>query len=187
MAKLSAPSTQHLKQRANPLDLSTVQALNMLSVYWGVVERGVHDLHNNSTCWAFRKFQKGSCWIMAEDLRHIHLLRTRKYLAALLVSKLIDEDKKAKKRRGKTRAWIWRRSSKGCCNNKERAHDRGHCRLFKLPMDTLGTTRAWAQHVERGWANALDFVEPHIDDRETKEMLSRVEEKVWPVCTELFV
>ena len=30
-----------LKPRANALDLSTVQALNMLSVCWGVVERGV--------------------------------------------------------------------------------------------------------------------------------------------------
>ena len=48
-------------------------------------------------------------------------------------------------------------------------------------LDTLGTARAWAQHVERCCANALDFVEPHMDDRETKEMLSRVERKVWPV------
>ena len=39
-------------------------------------------------------------------------------------------------------------------------------------MDTLGTARAWAQHVERCCANALDFVEPHMDNRETKEMLS---------------
>ena len=54
---------------------------------------------------------------MAENLRYIHLLRTRKCLAALLVSELIDEDKKAKKRHGKTRAWIRRRSSKGCYNN----------------------------------------------------------------------
>ena len=38
----------------------------------------------------------------------------------------------------------------------------------------LGTARAWAQQVERCCANALDFVEPHIDDRETKEMLSRL-------------
>ena len=50
--------------------------------------------------------------------------------------------------------------------------------MFKLPMDTLGNARAWAQHVERCSANALDFVEPHMDDRETKEMLSRVERKV---------
>ena len=28
------------------------------------------------------------------------------------------------------------------------------------------------------YANALDFVEPHMDDRETKEMLSRVKRKV---------
>ena len=48
----------------------------------------------------------------------------------------------------------------------------------KLPMDTLGTARAWSQHVERCCANALDFVEPHMDDRETNEMLSRVERKV---------
>ena len=50
--------------------------------------------------------------------------------------------------------------------------------MFKPTMDTLGTARAWAQHVERCCANALDFVEPHMDDRETKEMLSRVERKV---------
>ena len=49
---------------------------------------------------------------MAENLRYIHPLRTED-LAALLVSELIDEDKRAKKRRGKTRAWIRRRSSKG--------------------------------------------------------------------------
>ena len=40
-------------------------------------------------------------------------------------------------------------------------------------MDTLGTARAWAQHVERCCANALDFVEPHMDDREKKEMLRK--------------
>ena len=34
------------------------------------------------------------------------------------------------------------------------------------------------KHVERCCANAFDFVEPHMDDRETKEMLSRVEQKV---------
>ena len=50
--------------------------------------------------------------------------------------------------------------------------------MFKLRMDTLGTARAWAQHVERCCANALDFVELQMDDRETKEMLSRVERKV---------
>ena len=33
--------TLHIKARANALDLSTVQALNMLNVCWGVVERGV--------------------------------------------------------------------------------------------------------------------------------------------------
>ena len=53
---------------------------------------------------------------MAENLRYIHSLRTED-LAAPLVSELIDEDKRAKKRRGKTRAWIRRRSSKGCYNN----------------------------------------------------------------------
>ena len=52
---------------------------------------------------------------MTENLRYIHPLRTED-LAALLVSELIDEDRKAKKRCGKTRAWIWRRSSKGCYN-----------------------------------------------------------------------
>ena len=45
-------------------------------------------------------------------------------------------------------------------------------------LDTLGTARAWAQHVERYCANALDFVEPRMDDRETKKMLSRVELRV---------
>ena len=34
---------------------------------------------------------------MAENLRYIHPLRTQKCLAALLVSELIDEDKKVKK------------------------------------------------------------------------------------------
>ena len=53
---------------------------------------------------------------MAENRRYIHLLRTRKCLAALLVSEVIDEDKKSKKRRVKTRAWIRRRSCKGCYN-----------------------------------------------------------------------
>ena len=38
--------------------------------------------------------------------------------------------------------------------------------------------RAWAQHVERCCANALYYVEPRMGDRETKEMLSRVELKV---------
>ena len=69
--------------------------------------------------------------------------------------------------------------------HSERAHDRGHCRLqgnnANVPWQflyTLGTARAWAQHVERFCANALDFVEPRMDDRETKEMLSHVEQKV---------
>ena len=35
---------------------------------------------------------------MAENLRYIHPLRTRKCLAALLVSEPIDEGKKAKKK-----------------------------------------------------------------------------------------
>ena len=35
---------------------------------------------------------------MAENLRYIHPLRTRKWLAVLLVSELIDENKKAKKK-----------------------------------------------------------------------------------------
>ena len=48
-------------------------------------------------------------------------------------------------------------------------------------LDTLGTVRAWAQHVERCCANALDFVESRMDDRKTKEMLSRVEQKIWSV------
>ena len=53
---------------------------------------------------------------MAENLRYLHPLRTED-LAALLVNELIDEDKRAKKPRGKTRAWIRRRSSKGYYNN----------------------------------------------------------------------
>ena len=67
----------------------------------------------------------------------------------------------------------------------ERAHDRGHCRLQGNDLnepwqffDTLHTARAWAQHVERCCANPLDFVEPRMDDRETKEMLSSVQRKV---------
>ena len=36
----------------------------------------------------------------------------------------------------------------------------------------------WALRVGRCCANALDFVEPRMDDRETKEMLSRVVRKV---------
>ena len=67
----------------------------------------------------------------------------------------------------------------------ERAPDRGHCRLQGNDANepwqffyTLGTASAWAQHVERCCVNALDYVEPHMDDRETKEMLSRVERKV---------
>ena len=63
--------------------------------------------------------------------------------------------------------------------HSERAHDRGRCRLqgndANEPLQfsyTLGTVGAWAQHVERCCSNALDFVEPHMDDRETKEMLS---------------
>ena len=48
-------------------------------------------------------------------------------------------------------------------------------------LDTLGTARAWDQHVGRCCANALDFVEPRMDDRETRKMLSRVKLKVWPV------
>ena len=35
-----------------------------------------------------------------------------------------------------------------------------------------------AQHVERCCANALDFVEPRMDDRERRKMLSGVELKV---------
>ena len=122
---------------------------------------------------------------MAENLRYIHPLRTRKCLAALLVRELIDEDKKAKKRGGKTRAWTrrkMRRSSKGCYNNivKELMIEdsAGYTAAYKEIFYTLGTARAWAQHVERCCANALDFVEPRMDDRETKIMLSRVERKV---------
>ena len=51
---------------------------------------------------------------MAENLRYIHPLRTRKCLAALLVSELIDEDKKAKKNDVVKQE---RRSSKRCYNN----------------------------------------------------------------------
>ena len=36
-------------------------------------------------------------------------------------------------------------------------------------MDTLGTVRAWAHHVEHCCANALHLVEPHMDDREKVE------------------
>ena len=75
-----------------------------------------NDLNNDLTCWAVRRFHKGSCWIMAENL------------------------------------WIrWALRVRG------------------------------AQHVKRCCANALDFVELRMDDRETKKMLSRVELKVCPV------
>ena len=114
-------------------------------------------------------------------LKHIHPLRTRKCLAALLVSELIDEDKKAKKRRGKTKAWIWRRSSKGCCNNIKKE---------LLIKDTAGCLNSqwirWALRV-RG-LNMLSVAVQmhssllsHTSDRETKEMLSRFEERSWPV------
>ena len=63
--------------------------------------------------------------------------------------------------------------------HSERAHDRGHCRLqgndANEPwqfLDALGTAGAWAQHVDHCCANALDFVEKHMDDHKTKEMLS---------------
>ena len=49
--------------------------------------------------------------------------------------------------------------------------------MFKLPVDTLGTARVWAQHDERCCANAVDFVEPHMDDRETKESCAVLSEK----------
>ena len=48
-------------------------------------------------------------------------------------------------------------------------------------LDTLGTARAWTQHVERCCASVLDFVEPRMNDRETRKMLSDAELKVWPV------
>ena len=47
---------------------------------------------------------------------------------------------------------------------------RAHVESWLRVKDTLGTARAWAQHVERCYVNALDFVEQHMDDRETKEM-----------------
>ena len=60
--------------------------------------------NHRSSVWAFRRFHKGSCWIMAE----IHPLRTLKCLYALLVSELINEHKKAKKKklRGKRRIFV---------------------------------------------------------------------------------
>ena len=45
-------------------------------------------------------------------------------------------------------------------------------------LDTLGTARAWTQHVELCCANVLDFVETRMDDRERRKMLS---------CAELIV
>ena len=65
----------------------------------------------------FEDFTKAHVESWLKILRYVHLLRTRKCLAAVLVSELIDEDKKSKKQRGKSRAWIRRRSSKGCYNN----------------------------------------------------------------------
>ena len=54
-----------------------------------------------------------------------------------------------------------------------------HYHLVKCSICLNSQWIRWAaQHVERCCANALDFVEPHMDDRERKEMLSRVERKV---------
>ena len=90
-------------------------------------------------------------------------------LAALLVSELIDEYKKSKKRRGKTISFSVSSSV--------------HFLVFPLlefchlnfPVEL--PTPATPSCQERCCANALDFVEPHMDDHETKEMLSRVERK----------
>ena len=54
----------------------------------------------------FEDFTKAHVESWLKILRYVNFLRTRKCLAALLVSKLIDEDKKSKKQRGKSRAWI---------------------------------------------------------------------------------
>ena len=55
-----------LKQRANALDLFTVQVFNMLTecllrCCWAVSS---NDLNNDSICWAFRGLHKDSCWII---------------------------------------------------------------------------------------------------------------------------
>ena len=122
---------------------------------------------------------------MAENLRYIHPLRTED-LAALLVSELIDEDKRAKKRRGKTRAWIRRRSSKGCYNNIGKELMIEDTAVYKgmMRMNHGNFWIRWALRVHG--LNILsvavqmyfDFKLLSMDDRETKEMLSRVERKV---------
>ena len=122
---------------------------------------------------------------MAENLRYIHPLRTED-LAALLVSELIDEDKRAKKRRGKTRAWIRRRSSKGCYNNIGKELMIEDTAVYKgmMRMNHGNFWIHWALRVHG--LNMLsvavqmyfDFKLLSMDDRETKEILSRVERKV---------
>ena len=75
--------------------MSTVQALNMLSVCRGVVERGV-QMTSTMTQHVehFEDFAKAHVESWLKILKYVHLLRTRKCLAALLVSEPIDEDKK---------------------------------------------------------------------------------------------
>ena len=123
--------------------------ISHLQMHW------ICELYKLSTCWAFVEvlssgvFKWPQKWLdmlsipkisqklmlnMAENLSYIHPHRTRKWLTALLVSELIDEDKKAKKkRRGKTRAWIRRRSSKGCKN------------IIVKWSRTLQATRKWCE------------------------------------------
>ena len=62
-----------------------------------------HVEHSEDFTKACMHNEVGTC----AEILPIHLLRTRKCLAALLVSELIDEDKKSKKRRGKTRPCIF--------------------------------------------------------------------------------
>ena len=87
--------------------------------------------------------------------------------------------KKAKKRRGKTRAWIRRRSSKGCYSNivKELMIEdtAGYKKMMQMNHGNFWIS--WALRV-RGLNMFSVAVQmhstllSHMDDRETKEMLS---------------
>ena len=54
---------------------------------------------------------------MADFSAEFIRLKKRKCLAALLTSEVLDESNDSKRCRGKTRAWIRRRSEKGHLNN----------------------------------------------------------------------
>ena len=87
----------------------------MLSVCWGVVER-VFQMTSTRTQHVEHSQDFTNAHVESW-LRIWGIFIPSEQKTSLLVSELIDEDKKGKKRCGNTRAWIWRRSSKGCYNN----------------------------------------------------------------------